>query len=110
MEKKITFISTIIIALSLSIFAQTDKTEQDIKSLAAEFANSAVKRDVAVMERLLADDFKMVSENGRGLKSEVINGFKTPLPKEAGTLEAIDFNHSEVRVYGDTGIMTAQIT
>ncbi len=108
--KKITFISAIIIALSLSIFAQTNKTEQDIKSLAAEFANSVVKRDTAVMERLLADDFKIVSENGRRLKSEFINGFKTPLPKEAGTFEAIDLNHSEVRVYGDTAIMTAKNT
>lgn len=118
MQRRIMLISAILIITSLSIFGQItdkqsgkmDKNEQDIKSLAAEFANSVVKRDVAVMERLLADDFKIVSENGRRLKSEFINGFKTPLPKEAGTFEAIDLNHSEVRVYGDTAIMTAKNT
>lgn len=109
--KKITFISAIIIALSLSILAQTNKTEQNVMALANNYADAAVKRDTAAMERLLADDFVGVSPNGEyATKSQLITDFKTPLPENAGELLGIDINDSKVRMYGDTAVMNAKVT
>jgi ketosteroid isomerase-like protein len=118
MQKTILLVA-LIIATSLSIFGQMNdkqsskmaKTEQEVMTLAIEFANSIVKSDVGAMERLLADDFMDVSPNGTMTsKSQFIAANKNPLPANAGKLEAIDVSESKVRVYGDAAVMTARTT
>ncbi len=118
MQIRIMLISAILIVTSLSIFGQkTDKqsgkmdTEQNVMALARDYADAALKRDTAAMERLLADDFVRVSPNGNyETKTELITGFKTPLPENAGELLGIDINDSKVRMYDNAAVMTAKVT
>jgi ketosteroid isomerase-like protein len=118
MQKTI-FMAVIVIAASLSIFGQTtdtksskmSKTEQDLTALTTEYANALVKRDTAVIERSLADDFMDISPTGvMTSKSQLVDAFKNPVSPTAGKLEAIEASDSKIRVYSDAAVMTARVT
>jgi ketosteroid isomerase-like protein len=74
-----------------------------VAQLERDWANAIVKKDVAALERLIADDFSGTSSNGqRYTKAEAIEDIKS------GTYvaERMDLDNVNVRVYGDTAVVT----
>lgn len=117
--RKTIFLFALIIAASLSISGQaagkqsskTTQTEQELITLTREFADAVVKRNVAALERLLADDYIDILPDGTtASKSQIIANNKKPVSADAGKLEAIDLSNSKVRLYGDAALVTLRIT
>jgi len=86
----------------------SEKAMSDDKSIVAaldtEYQEAVKNNDVATMDRILADDFALVTGNGRVYT-------KADLLKEAAEKNVIyerqeDYNQT-VRVWGDTGVVTA---
>ena len=78
--------------------------ENAVASLDARYQEAVKKNDAATMERILADDFVLVTGNGR-------NQTKVNLLKESSSGE-ITYEHQEdtdrtVRVWNDTAVVTA---
>src|SRR5512145_1115556 len=78
--------------------------ESVVAALDTEYQEAVKNNDVATMDRILADDFVLVTGNGR-----VYN--KDDLLKEAAEKNVIyerqeDYNQT-VRVWGDTAVVTA---
>ena len=82
-------------------------TDADVKAVAAldtEYQAAVKNNDVAVMDRILADDFILVTGRGQAFN-------KTELLDEARSKSAV-YEHQEdtqqtVRVWGDTAVVTA---
>jgi len=75
-----------------------------VAALDAEYQEAVKNNDVATMDRILADDFVLVTGNGRVYT-------KADLLKEADEKNVIyerqeDYNRT-VRVWGDTAVVTA---
>jgi ketosteroid isomerase-like protein len=75
-----------------------------VAALDAEYQEAVKNNDVATMDRILADDFALVTGNGRVYT-------KADLLKEAAEKSVIyerqeDYNRT-VRVWGDTAVVTA---
>lgn len=87
---------------------QPDDTEQQVKSLATEWASAEQRGDVAFLDRTLADDFVGIGPRGFTLtKTEWVQRH------QAGALvyDALSLDDIRVRVYGgDTAIMVARET
>ena len=86
----------------------SEKAMSDDKSIVAaldtEYQEAVKNNDVATMDRILADDFALVTGNGRVYT-------KADLLKEAAEKNVIyerqeDYNRT-VRVWGDTAVVTA---
>jgi len=78
--------------------------ESVVAALDAEYQEAVKNNDVATMDRILADDFVLVTGNGRVYT-------KADLLKEADEKNVIyerqeDYNRT-VRVWGDTAVVTA---
>jgi ketosteroid isomerase-like protein len=78
--------------------------ESVLAALDAEYQEAVKNNDVATMDRILADDFALVTGNGRVYT-------KSDLLKEAAEKSVIyerqeDYNQT-VRVWGDTAVVTA---
>jgi len=78
--------------------------ESVVAALDAEYQEAVKNNDVATMDRILADDFALVTGNGRVYT-------KADLLKEAAEKSVIyerqeDYNRI-VRVWGDTAVVTA---
>jgi ketosteroid isomerase-like protein len=78
--------------------------ENTVGALDAQYQEAVKKNDVAIMERILADDFVLVTGNGRMQT-------KADLLKESSSGK-ITYEHQEdtdrtVRVWNDTAVVTA---
>src|SRR5215471_3577534 len=78
--------------------------ESLVAALDAEYQEAVKNNDVATMDRILADDFVLVTGNGRVYT-------KADLLKEADEKNVIyerqeDYNRT-VRIWGDTAVVTA---
>ncbi|MCD9098253.1 nuclear transport factor 2 family protein [Luteimonas fraxinea] len=113
------FLATASLA-SVPLFAQTNPpaaregvhAEHEVVALAGTYANAIVERDVATLERLLAEDFIDVSPDGTvSPRAQFIAEYANPsatAPKfESAVFDASD---AQVRVYGDTALMTGRST
>ena len=123
--KKIIIMIALIIAVSINIFGQTnssiqtDNDKKEVIALAAEWnkvlinfeLNEAkINFNVAVLERIMADDFKETSPtDGEITKSRFIKMYKemhkSPLPP-GERLVSYKSTDTQVRFYGDTAIFT----
>jgi ketosteroid isomerase-like protein len=78
--------------------------ESIVASLDARYQEAVKNNDAAVMDRILADDFTLVTGNGRVYT-------KADLLKEASektvTYERQEDSNQTVRVWGDTAVVTA---
>jgi uncharacterized protein (TIGR02246 family) len=99
---------SLILALALVPAAQAQSAVADqIRKLEEELRQAAVKGDTAVFERILADDYRNV--NARGLvrsKSDILADFKSGAAKT----ESLALENIQVKVYGDTAVLTADRT
>ena len=81
-----------------------DDDENTVGALDAQYQEAVKKNDVATMERILADDFVLVTGTGR-------KQTKADLLKESSSGE-ITYEHQEdtdrtVRLWNDTAVVTA---
>jgi ketosteroid isomerase-like protein len=112
--KPITFaVSLIVLAFAVAIQAQTPaktgtgKVEQELIQLENEWGDAFLKRDVAFMDRIMADDATWTSPEGIvSTKAQYLASFKS--------LEGVDTSwvndEMKVRVYGDTAVVTGRTT
>jgi len=83
------------------------KVEQEIRRLEREWFESYVRGDRAAFDRIVADDAVMTYGNGKvGNKSEAIAEIKAP----ADASYSLTGDDVQVRVYGDTAIVTGRVT
>ncbi|QNI31256.1 nuclear transport factor 2 family protein [Alloacidobacterium dinghuense] len=78
---------------------------KEIETLEMQWRQAQLSNDVAVMDRLLADDYIGISASGTiETKPEAL------ALRRAGTLHitTLDLNDLKVRIYGDTAVVTSQ--
>jgi ketosteroid isomerase-like protein len=98
-------ISTIAVVLALCLphLATAQSVQQQLKELEMQWANAGVKKDLAVIDRLLADDFITTDPQGEVFtKTEEIAFLKSG---EDIVLSAA-LSDIQVRAYGDAAIVT----
>ena len=91
----------LVTALSLPAFAGSAKPDDEKAVLDAEkqYAEAMVKRDVAVLEKLLGDDLSYTHSNVlMETKADVIKG----ITSGRTNYKAIEFKTTKVRQYGNT--------
>ncbi len=81
--------------------------DQEFMRLNREWADAFVKRDKATLERILADDFMSTGPTGAVAdKSQYIAGAGST----DAAIEAINIENGNVRMYGDTAVVTGRYT
>src|SRR6266540_531479 len=81
--------------------------EEQIKKMERDRAAAVVKADVATLEGLISDDYTFINANGQvSNKAETIENIKTGKIK----LTANEVSDMNVRVYGDTAVVTGKST
>lgn len=78
---------------------------KEIETLEMQWRDAQLSNDVAVMDRLLADDYIGISASGTiETKTEAL------ALRRAGTLHitTLDLNDLKVRIYGDTAVVTSR--
>jgi len=94
----------IVIAAPAAIASSTDD-EKTVAALDTQYQAAVLKNDVATMDRILADDYVLVTGSGKTYN-------KTDLLDDARSGQVI-YEHQEdtsqtVRVWGDTAVVTAK--
>src|SRR6266540_6743933 len=103
---RIALVVTVAAALALALSSRPARTDDaaTVAALDAQYRAAVRSGDVATMDRILADDFVLVTGRGRVYT-------KTDLLKSARDKDAV-YEHQEdteqtVRVWGDTAVITA---
>jgi ketosteroid isomerase-like protein len=81
------------------------EVHKEIETLEMQWRQAQLSNDVAVMDRLLADDYIGISASGTiETKAEAL------ALRRAGTLHitVLDLNDLKVRIYGDTAVVTSR--
>ena len=111
--KKILVLAMLFVTTPAVTFGQTSsggKTEQEITALYHEYRSAVEKREVAALERILADGYTSadVIIGTKQTKAIVIEGFKnSPLPPgPAGRSETVNIGDPVISIHGDTAILT----
>jgi ketosteroid isomerase-like protein len=93
-------------AAAPSASAGTAEDEKAVAAIDTQYQAAVAKNDAAAMDRILADDFILVTGKGKVYT-------KADLLKEARdaktTYERQDDIDQKVRVYGDTAVVTARL-
>lgn len=91
---------------TLAVFAQTDRAEErEIRKAEREWLNSYVTRDAAVMDRIEAEEFRIVYPNG----TVVSKAQELDSVKKAGSLQGdvkVDTEDETVHIYGAAALVT----
>ena len=91
------------LAAAIEIRAQQGSAEQQLLQLERDWCTSSLKRDAALLGRILADDYTGVSNRGVAMtKTETIAG----LNDKASSITTCVDTDMKVRVYGDTAVVT----
>jgi ketosteroid isomerase-like protein len=92
------------VALAPRASAGVAEDEKAVAALDTQYQAAVAKNDAATMDRILADDFILVTGKGKVFtKADLLNearGGKTVYERQ-------DDSEQKVRVYGDTAIVTA---
>jgi len=87
--------------------AQQISVEQQLKQVEREWNDAVVRRDAAALERILSDDFMLITAAGTvSTKAQLIDTIKSP----DLVIEPFDTQDVSVRVYGDTAVVTGRFT
>ena len=86
------------------------RVKAELMQLERDIGRANVERDAAFFERVEADEFIFTDSNG-GLttKKEDVDGVRKP-PNPDVKLLAYDADDMQVRVYGDTAVVTGRTT
>jgi len=107
--KRILLLSLLVIALQSLVLAQgkekpaSDQVRQDLLKLTDQITTAKSKKDVARLERLLADDFILTNPAGFvASKSEYLDGVKA----DTATYESVTNHDQVVNVYDNAAVVT----
>ena len=96
----------LVLLIAAAASAGTAEDEKAVAALDTQYQAAVAKNDAATMDRILADDFILVTGKGKVYT-------KVDLLKEARdaktTYERQDDTDQRVRVYGDTAVVTARL-
>lgn len=96
-----TFLTLLCLVLLTPAVVQSQaSTEEHLKSLVRQWDEALVKRDTAVLDRLLAAEFRFVA--GRN-KAQYLDSIKTQGPDDVTSAVSTDL---EVLFFGNTAIVT----
>jgi ketosteroid isomerase-like protein len=87
-----------------------DRTKAELMQLERDIGAANVRRDAAFFERVEAEEF-VFTDSGGGVttKAEDVAGVKAP-PNPDVKLLAYDVDDMQVRLYGDTAVVTGRVT
>jgi ketosteroid isomerase-like protein len=84
-----------------------ENVEQVLMQMEREWSAAPYKRDVATLERIIADDWIAFTWDGETItKTQVIADAKSG----ANTAESVNLEGMKVRVFGDAAIVTGGVT
>lgn len=97
-------VAVFVVAALLSSASAQDATEQ-LKKLEMDRAAAVVKGDIATLDKQTADDYVLITMNGKTSdKEQMLKGFKSGQSK----LTADDLSDLKVRVYGNAAVVTGK--
>ena len=100
-------VATLTAAPARAQMGAAPSVEEQIKKMERDRAAAVVKADVATLEGLISDDYTFINANGQvSNKAETIENIKTGKIK----LTANEVSDMNVRVYGDTAVVTGKST
>ena len=76
----------------------------EVERLERELFEAYQRRDVAGLKRILDDDYIFIAPNGQVRTKETVRNFSWP------QYERLDVDNIHVRLYGETAVLTAQVT
>ncbi|HEX4440459.1 MAG TPA: nuclear transport factor 2 family protein [Thermoanaerobaculia bacterium] len=87
-----------------------DRTKAELMQLERDIGRANVERDAAFFDRVEADEF-VFTDSGGGLttKKEDVDGVRKPANPDVKLL-AYDVDDMQVRVYGETAVVTGRVT
>jgi hypothetical protein len=93
----------VVVAVCMPCLATAQSVEQQLKKLEIQYADAGVKKDVAVLDRVLADDFTETAPDGVVYtKAENMASLKSG----EDVIFSYAYSDMKVRVYGDTAVVT----
>jgi ketosteroid isomerase-like protein len=103
--KHISIAALVIMATAVSALGQ--EAERELRQLEDKIADAVVRRDIAFVERVWADEFVYT-----GVRGEVKTKTDILAELKAGDLqfEVLKFDDVRVRVYGDAAVATGRAT
>jgi len=108
--KRISFsIGLVVLVFEIAMLAQTqtESVEQELIKLENEWADAVVKKDVAFLDRILADDYLATDPEGNGYtKAQEIASMKS----EVYLVTSCVHHEMKVRVYGNAAVVTGRST
>ena len=107
--KTILVIFTLIFATHFAVGQTVSKTnskvEQELKNLERQWEEALTRRDAAMLDRLMADDYVLTTVRG-----EVVNKARVLEEIKAANVTAkVQNTETAVRVYGDTAVVTGLV-
>jgi ketosteroid isomerase-like protein len=99
--------STATAASPTATVTATENVEQVVSQLEQEWTDAIIKRDLATIDRIVADDFSGILWDGNSdSKAQHLESVRSGRYK----LEAAKLDISKVRVFGDIALVTLTIT
>src|ERR1700719_811540 len=99
-------LSSLLIA-TVPAFADQTADKNEVLRVDEELRQAFLQHDAAALKRLLADDWKVIHVNGREqTKAQFIDAIQSGRAK----FLSIELDQTEVRLYGETAIVTARWT
>jgi len=86
---------------------QTAGAEAELKKLEREWFDAVVKRDAETLNRILADDFAALNDEGSFISKPQITDMSQA---GLGKLDEIKSDEFKMRLYGDTAVVTGRAT
>jgi ketosteroid isomerase-like protein len=100
-----TFVATVFVLTASIGSAWAQDAKEELKKLETDRAAAVVKGDVATLEKQTADDYVLITMNGRmSDKSQMLDAFKSGQSK----LTSNDLSDLKVRVYGNAAVVTGK--
>jgi ketosteroid isomerase-like protein len=76
----------------------------EVEKLERELFEAYQRRDVGSLNRILDDEYIFIAPNGQVRTKETVRNFSWP------QYERLDVEDIHVRLYGETAVLTAQVT
>ncbi|HYE72518.1 MAG TPA: nuclear transport factor 2 family protein [Blastocatellia bacterium] len=86
---------------------EESRIAEELKQLEREWDDAIVRKDMAALDRIIADDFMLIDDAGRIThKKELLERIKSP----DLVIKPFETEDVVVRIYGDTAILTGHFT
>ena len=93
--------------LFLAVLSYGQSVEQTLRQLEHDWSQASLKRDLATLDKIIADDWVSIDFQGRTVtKAETIANMKSGSP----ATQAAGIGEMKVRVFGDSAIVTGSDT